>query len=297
MWKKLAFAVLAVVVLLGLVVAVALKDTPARAAIGERQVVGSDDLEIHYFTSGPADGIPVALLASYARSISDFNELVAQLNSAGYRTIAMQPRGIDGSSLPDLNTTYHDYARDLLAVVEAEGINKPVLIIGHAYGNRIARTFARNYPERVQGLMLLSAGGEEPTPPDVSTAIVKSLFGIFPQSTREQSVQFAFFAKGNTPPDYWYLGWYPMAGLAMGNATAGTPFEEWGDGGSTHMIVLQPKEDAASIDGGAKLQQRFPQRVTLHDIEHAGHALLPEQPEQVTALILQGLTQLASTGD
>ena len=292
MWRKLLLIVVVIVLLVGLLVALALKDTPARAAAGERRVAVTDALEINYFTSGPADGAPVLLLPSYARSVSDFNELVAVLNTAGYRTIAMQPRGIDGSSLPDLNMSYHDYAADLMSVLQAEAITAPVVIIGHAYGNRVARTFATNYPDHTGGLILLAAGGEAPTPPEVSSAIIKALFGLFPQSTREAAVQYAFFAEGNTPPEYWYRGWYPMAGLAQGNATASTPFAEWGDGGDAPIYILQPVEDAAAADGAAALLKRFPQRVTLHEITHAGHALLPEQPERVNRLVLEGLRGL-----
>ena len=196
MWRNLLFIVVALVLVLALLSAVALKDNPARAAAGERRVVATDTVEINYFIRGPAGGTAVALLPSYARSVSDFNELVEVLNTAGYRTIAMQPRGIDGSSLPGLNVSYHDYAADLLSVLQAEAISAPVFIIGHAYGNRLARAFASNYPDHTRGLILLAAGGEAATPPEVSSAIVKALFGVFPASSREAAVQFAFFARG-----------------------------------------------------------------------------------------------------
>ena len=83
-----------------------------------------------------------------------------------------------------------------------------------------------------------------------------------------------------------------MAGLAQGNATASTPFAEWGHGGRASMVILQPVEDAAAAGGAAALMKRFPQRVMLHEITHAGHALLPEQPQLLNRLVLQGLRQL-----
>lgn len=297
MWKKLALLVAILLVMLGLVIAVALKDTPARAAVGERRIVIADSLEIHYFSSGPVEGTPLLLLPSYARSVSDFNELVEVLNNAGYRTIGLQPRGIDGSQLASLDLNYHDYAMDLLQVLQAEAISDPLVLIGHAYGNRVARTFASDYPQLVKGLVLLAAGGETATPAAVSSAIIKSLFNIFPASTRQQSVQFAFFAEGNTPPPYWYQGWYPLAGLAQGNATASTPFEEWGSGGAAPMIILQPLEDLAAAGAAAALQVRFPERVSVYEIAHAGHALLPEQPGQVSERVLEGLMQLHTSAE
>lgn len=108
-------------------------------------MVRSGDAQIHYFASGNEPAPTVALLPSFARSASDFNELVAELNAAGYRTLAMQPRGVDGSTLPSWSMTLHGYAGDVRAMLAAEGISEPVIVVGHAYGNRVARSFASEW--------------------------------------------------------------------------------------------------------------------------------------------------------
>ena len=279
----LVAVLLAVLVMLAFV---ALRDIPARDARGERRETRSGDAEIHYFASGDASAPPVALLPSYARSASDFNELVAELNGAGYRTLAMQPRGIDGSTLPSWRMTLHGYAADLRAVLDAEGIAEPIAVVGHAYGNRVARTFASDFPERTMALVLLAAGGEGPTPPEVAAAISKAVIGAWPEATRRRAIALAFFALGNAVPDHWMAGWYPRAGIAQGGATADTPFGEWGAGGGAPILILQPAEDAAAPGGAAALRSRFPDRVEMVVIEGAGHALLPERPEQVAREIL-----------
>jgi len=278
------------VVLLALLLtlaAVALRDNPARDARGERRETRSGDAEIHYFVSGNEAASPVALLPSYARSASDFNELVAELNGAGYRTLAMQPRGIDGSTLPGWHMTLHGYARDLQAVLDAEGIAEPVAVVGHAYGNRVARTFASDYPGRTKALVLLAAGGEGPAAPEVSAAIPKALIRAWPEATRRRAIALGFFAQGNAVPDYWMAGWYPRAGIAQARATANTPFVEWGAGGRAPILILQPAEDAAAPGGAAALKSRFQDRVDLVVIEAAGHALLPEQPRAVAREIVR----------
>ena len=118
MLRKIGLCLLGLILLVGGLLYIALKDNPARAALGERKQVQTTDAEIHYFVSGDEQAKPVALLPSYARSVSDFNELVAQLNQQGYKTIAMQPRGIDGSSLSGLEMTYAVYAADLAAALQ-----------------------------------------------------------------------------------------------------------------------------------------------------------------------------------
>ncbi|MEH6550052.1 MAG: alpha/beta fold hydrolase [Pseudomonadales bacterium] len=288
-------AVLLLVVVVAVVLAVALRDNQARPAVGERKIAQSGDAEVHYFVSGQRTATPVVLLPSYARSISDCNELVVELNNAGFRSIAIQPRGVDGSSLPSMSTTFHTYASDVAAVLAAENIQTSVSIIGHAYGNRTARTFATDYPQRSHQLILLAAGGETPTPPEVSSAIMKAMFGIFPESQRREAVAFAFFARDSVVPEYWMRGWYPMAGLAQGSATAASTTDKtnpaWASGGNDQIVILQPAEDAAAELGAASLLERFPDRVRVHRIEGAGHAILPEQPELVTQLILAALQQ------
>lgn len=293
MLRKLAYGLLALIAIVSLLLYLALADNPARPALGERKVTSSTDAEVHYFVSGSEAASPVLLLPSYARSVSDFNELVVALNQAGFRTLAVQPRGIDGSTLPSLDTSFHTYAADVAAVLDAEQIHYSVSIIGHAYGNRTARTFATDYPDRSHQLILLAAGGEEPTPADVSSAIMTALFGIFPDSQRREAVAFAFFAEGSSVPEYWLKGWYPLAGLAQGSATAAATTDktnpDWGSGGNDQMVILQPAEDKAAERGAVSLLERFPQRVQVHRLEGAGHAILPERPEQVALLIISAL--------
>ncbi|MFP6654317.1 MAG: alpha/beta hydrolase [Myxococcota bacterium] len=272
-----------------LLVSFAVRDLPARSAFGERRIAISGRAEIHYFVSGPASESVVALIPSYARSSSDFNELVRALNQAGHRTLAMQLRGIDGSSLTPLAENIHVYATDLAAILDAEKITRPAFVLGHAYGNRVARAFGVDFPERTKALILLAAGGDEPSPPEISRAITQALFRIYPEDTRRAAIELAFFAEGNVAPEHWLRGWYPAAGIVEGMVTAASEFEEWGSGGVAPILVLQPGEDAVAAASGARLAKRFPGRVRLTTIAGAGHALLPEQPGVVSRVVIDYL--------
>jgi len=292
MLAKLLTGAAALLAALLLLAFVALRDDPARPATGERRSTGSQDAEIHYFVAGePRSGV-VALVPSYARSASDFNELVSALNAAGFRTLAMQPRGIDGSSLPSLTTTLFTYASDLAAVVAAEGVEQPVVVIGHAYGNRVARAFATRHPERTRALVLLAAGGEHPTPPEMTDAIGKALLGFYPDRAREQAIDAAFFAEGNPVPEYWLRGWYPLAGFAQAGANGRSVYAEWGEGGVAPMLAVDAAGDAVADRAGEGLARRFPDRVELVRLGGAGHAILPERPERVARAVLDYLRSL-----
>jgi len=284
MLKKIAIGLLITAALIVALISYALSDNPARPAAGSAKTADSNGVAIEYFVSGDDSAETLVLQASYARSGSDFNELVAELNAAGYRTLVMQARGIDGSELPSLNATLFDYADDLAAVLDQEGLSQPVTLVGHAFGNRIARAFASSYPNRVRSLVLLAAGDSAP-PPETQNAIFTVLLKIFPEEARLDALQRAFFAPDNQAPDYWMAGWYPKAGLAQGSATATTPQREWTHGGEAPMLVVQPQYDAAAAEGAAKLTQAHPERVEVIALADAGHAILPEQPDTVFQLI------------
>lgn len=291
-WIKLLLC--AGLVLVGgaaILVYVALRDSPARPAVGEARVAPSGEATIEYRAGGATDGPLVILFPSFGRSAADFNELVDDLGAAGYRTLAVQPRGIEGSTLPSGDPTYHTYADDIAAVLDAEEADGPVHVLGHAYGNRIARTFATDYPERTRSVVLLAAGGAEPTPPEIGEAIGTAMLGIASEGARRDAIARAFFAEGNAVDDDWMRGWYPRAGLAEMEAAKRTPYEEWGDAGSAPILVLQPAEDTAAANGGRLLEEAHPQRVHLVEVEGAGHAILPERPEFVSLEILRFLAE------
>ena len=283
--KKILIGVLAILAILGLLfymVWIPLPDAPARDAIGTEQTVDIDGRTLAYYVSGT--GKPVVLLASAGREASDFNELAGSLNEAGFRTIAIEAQGIKGSALPEGEFTLFDMADDVKAVVEEElKPQEKIAVIGHAFGNRLARAFATRNDERVEAVVLIASGGAKPIPKKANTA----LLNIFdPRRTLNQrwaDVDYAFFAEGGDIPDHWMTGWYRHTATLQGKANGSDIYEQWGAGGTKPMLVLQAAEDeiAPPQDAGIPLAQQYPDRVKLVVIPKAGHALLPEQPEVI----------------
>jgi len=298
MIKKTLYSTLTLILLLVLLGSLMLTDRPARAALGERQLAQGAAGDIEYFVSG--EGRPVVLIASFARSVSDFNELVPQLNRAGFQTIGVQLRGVDGSDLTLGGTSFHDYAADVAAVIAAEQLQQPVDVIGHAFGNRVARTLASDNPELVNKLVLMAAGGDQPTPKQTSKSISLALFGFWSESARQTAISDAFFAEGNKLVDHWKHGWYPLAGMIQGGATAASQTDsnrDWLTAGRAQLLILQASEDKAAPaeQAGKALAQLIPERSHYVEIAKSGHAMLPEQLALIASHTLKFLSKTEVT--
>jgi pimeloyl-ACP methyl ester carboxylesterase len=281
--------------LLGLVVLVGLSglylwysNVPPRPAVGTPSTLTSGDETRGYYVSGT--GPTVVLLASLARAASDFNELVLVLNETGYRTIAIDPPGIGESTLMDKDgMTGHDLAEGVHEVVEKEvPAGDKIVVLGHAFGNRIARTYAADYPEKVAATILAAAGGKVPISPKARDALSKSLWTFMPDWWRRPKVRYAFFSDGNAVPDYWMGGWsIRTAGLQV-ETVNNTRVEDYWSGGTAPLLVVQAMDDtiAPPEHTAVLLKQEFGDRVTVAEIENAGHALFPEQPEKISQAVL-----------
>src|SRR3954447_11967786 len=117
----------------------------AAAAATERrsELVHYNDVQIEVVIDG--SGPAVVLLPSLARDSDDYDEVAEGLAAAGFRVLRPKPRGIGRSIGPMANITLHDFARDIAEVIERLGKGHAV-IVGHAYGNWVARMTAADHP-------------------------------------------------------------------------------------------------------------------------------------------------------
>lgn len=228
----------------------------------------------------------VVMLPSLGRSSSDFDTLAVRVAAQGYRVLLPEPRGIGGSSGPLENQTLHDFAADIADVITALS-SAPVVLIGHAYGNRVARTVAADHPHLVQELVLIAAGGLIPIHEEIVAAMRGSMTPELAREERLAHLSKAFFAPGNDP-SVWLDGWWPEAALAQSAAVRATKVEDWWEAGGKPITVLQASDDAiATRENAEDLARRLGDRVKIVDISGAGHAMLPEQPEQIAVAVLK----------
>jgi pimeloyl-ACP methyl ester carboxylesterase len=240
-------------------------------------------------------GEPVVFIPSRGRGVEDFDALRNRVAQAGYQVILPEPRGIGGSTGPLKEITYHDLASDIAAVVQSLA-GRPATIIGHDFGTRVARTLASDHPHLVKQLVLLSAGGTVPRSREMEKLTAQFWERALSREDRLTAIRQIFFAAGNKVPREWEEGWHFEVARAQRASDARTPLKEWWSGGSAPTLVVQGMEDVVALPENARrLATEFPERVTVVEIPHAGHALLPEQPEQVEKAILAYLHSRAGT--
>ena len=251
-----------------------------------RSVIANGGVCIEVLAQGDGQGRVIVLLPSLGRGAADFEPIAERLAGAGYRVLRPQPRGIGQSRGPLTGIDLHDYAGDVAAVIahEAKG---PAFVVGHAFGNRVARMLATDRPDLVRAVALVAANIEKaPSPPQVRAAIRASADPSLSERERIEALQFAFFAPGNDPR-CWLEGWHPEVLQAQRIAGDRTSREEDFAAGRAPILYLQPDHDPlAHVEDARAYKERFAERVTVVVIARASHAVIAEQPDAVSAALI-----------
>jgi len=242
----------------------------------------------HLDVAVAGDGPLVVFIPSLGRGRDDFRHLADACATKGYRVACPQPRGIGATTAPLGNVTMARLAADIAAVVEGLG-SSTAHLVGHAFGNRVARMTATDFPERVDGVALLAAGGSFQPAPEMSA----SLLGVFDESLSPERhldhVRSAFFAYGNDP-SVWRDGWHTNVAMRQIIATREQEVEYWWEAGKARVLIVHPSADViAPVANAHDLVERLGDRAELVTIANAGHALLPEQPDDVASAVIDWL--------
>ena len=198
-----------------------------------------------------------------------------------------------GQSDPPSFRRVEDYAAAMQAFLDALNLSE-VYLMGHSMGGAISQLLALAMPERIRGLILLGTGAHLPVSPTLLQGLKEKVIetvGLIvkwewakdtPQDWRDQS----FKRLLQTPPH-----------VILGDYYACSQFD------------VRPRLDAltlptliigASVDRMTPpmLQQdlaNFLPQATLHIVPNGGHMVALEQPDIVTTLVSDWLTQQEKT--
>jgi pimeloyl-ACP methyl ester carboxylesterase len=230
------------------------------------------------------------LLANAGCSTGYFDHLAHALVSGGFQTISINMRGAGGSRGSLDGATLHDLAGDVAGVIKAIGCG-PVHVVGHAFGNRIARCLAVDQPPLVRSVTLLAAGGliAPPTGP-IGTHFRNATQAKMNGSDCVTVLGARWLSPASDPKILAHVECWPAVFIAHLATSRNVPLEYWWSAGTVPLLVIQGLDDEVALPGnGYALRDQWGERVRVVDLPRAGHFLLLEQPEAVAQAVSEFL--------
>lgn len=253
----------------------------AAGARAHRQLsCGDASIDVVVDGQGPT----IVLLPSLGRDSLDYDPIAEGLAAKGYQVLRPQPRGMGDSRGPMEGITLADLADDVACTIDQAG-KAPAIVVGHAYGNWVARMLAARHPQSVRGVVVAAAAAKT-YPKSLSASIIRIADPKTSREDRLKELQATFFAPGNDA-SVWLDGWHPEVRTSQRNASDATPKALWWSaGGKVPLLDLQAESDPfMPADRRQELREELGPRVSVVTIPGASHALLPEQPQQVVEAI------------
>jgi len=105
--------------------------------------------------------LPILILHGWGSSSKSFEEISRFLREKGHQVFTPDLPGFGNERTPDKPWPIDDYVNFVFNFVQAQDVNKFILL-GHSFGGRIGIKFAARYPEKLSGLILYAAAGIKP---------------------------------------------------------------------------------------------------------------------------------------
>jgi non-heme chloroperoxidase len=137
-------------------------------------------------------GRPLVLLAGLGNTGHIFDEFAPKLAS-GYHVYGITRRGYGASSAPASGYSADRRGDDVLAVLDALKINRPVLV-GHSIAGDELSSIGTRHPERVAGLIYIDAG--------YSNSFYDRSIGNVNIDSRELQKKLEQMRTASTPPEH-----------------------------------------------------------------------------------------------
>jgi pimeloyl-ACP methyl ester carboxylesterase len=242
-------------------------------------------------------GAPVVLLANAGCSTGYFDHLAHALVTGGFQTISINMRGVGGSRGSLDGATLHDLAGDVAGVIKAIGCG-PAHVVGHAFGNRIARCLAVDQPPLVRSVTLLAAGGLIGPSTPLGTSFRNATQAKMNGSDCVTTLGAHWLSPASDPKVLERVECWPAVLIAHLATSRNVPLEYWWSAGTARLLVIQGLDDVAAPPGnGHALREQLGERVRVVDLPDAGHFLLLEQPEAVARAVSEFLVPTTLQAD
>lgn len=244
-------------------------------------------VRLPYVEQGDSDGVPVVLLHGVTDSLRSWEPVLPYLPSS-IRAFAVTQRGHGDADRPAAGYHPHDFATDVVAFLDAVGVEQAVLA-GHSMSSYIAERVASEHPDRVLGLVLLggfTSYSSNPVVVELCEAVeafddsvdpefvLEFQEGTIAQPVADGFVDMVVSESLKLPAPVWrasFAGLLEIDRSVELESIAAPTLVVWGD-----QDVVAPRADQDALAEGVPGAE-------LLVYEGAGHALHWEEPQRFAA--------------
>jgi len=258
---------------------------------------------VHYELKGPEDAQSVVLLHGNSSPYFSFDNNMDALLDAGFRVLRYDIYGHGFSDRPKTDFDHILYNRQLIELLDALEIEKPVDIVGTSQGGAIAVYFTAHHPERVRKLVLLAPLMDEFTGMKYMKIVIAPVIGDY--------FKIAIFDKMNLKNCAKFFSSTERLDGFKEKYKLQMQFKGWKRAKLSNMRCMDLKEiiDSFKIVGKQERSalliwgtddKSIPedsinrmcsviQGIEYHKIDRAGHVAHYERPEEVNPIMLEFL--------
>lgn len=253
------------------------------------QKVKVGDIDIAYKLFGKGD--PVLMIPGFSMTKEMWGPILNDL-SENHTVIIFDNRGIGETTAGNRTFSMNQFINDIVGLIEALEIEKPIDVLGLSLGGMIAQELAMSHPEIVNHLIVVasSCGGEKSLPPQLSPRDLqsmqtgtanKSLFlhALFPDNwIRENSDEInRTFALPQVSQEI-LLKYGEAVSKWKGSCDSISNIDK-------PVLVITGTEDITSPPiNSLKIAEKIPS-AWLIQIDGGGHGVMQQYPETVDKII------------
>ncbi|WP_199435355.1 3-oxoadipate enol-lactonase [Qaidamihabitans albus] len=256
-------------------------------------------MRVNHVVDGPADGDAVILSGSIGSNLSMWEPQVEPLTSAGFRVVRYDQRGHGRTPVPERPCSLADLGGDVVELLDTLGLER-AHFVGLSLGGMTGMWLGVNEPARLGRLVLCC------TSPQLGTPEMWEERAHLARTEGMTSIADAGIGRWFTPE--WRAA-HPDLTREYHHMTAATPAEGYAAccaaigtmdvlGGlpqvtAPTLVVAGAEDPAAPPAGhGRRIADAIP-GARLEVVERAAHLANVEQPERVSALIVEHLKAAA----
>ncbi|MBI9045926.1 MAG: alpha/beta hydrolase [Anaerolineaceae bacterium] len=275
-----------------------------------RQLLGGTFVELsdgytHYELLGPQDAPTIVLIHGFSAPMYIWDGMADDFVVQGFRVLRFDLYGRGYSDRPETDYTLELYMRQLDELLTSLDLNTGVHLVGLSYSGPITAGFTSRFPEKVLSLTLIdpmaaAVSGKEIEPMNWSLVgeyiMVVYLAPVYLPESQAQDLKYPHVYP-NWEELYrkqqQYAGWRRAILSSTREMVKFEPLEEYHQVGESDVpIMLMWGSDDHLIPEERILNVKSALGdVPFKTIEDAGHLPFLDQPEEVSALILEFLSE------